>query len=231
MTTLTCNRFTNGSTFSGTKYGLYVEDGVLMNDIGGPGSGTQSIPPNANVFPTAGARPTQDKFTVNNQDGWDVPSDFVAVRFPVGSQAKYYRYVNEYVGEVTPSYLQNVQESVKECYTTANIPPNPTPDQVEVCPSLATGVVYFPMRIGTPTSLGKELRSGWHLYPNPAERYVKVDGPISDGEMVVLIDVLGKHYVPRVESTTTGVKLLLDDLPSGIYSFILGGRSHKFVKQ
>jgi hypothetical protein len=231
LTTLTCNRFLNGSTFSGTKYGLYVEDGVLMNDIGGDGQGAGFGDPNANVFPTTGTRPTQDKFTVNNQDGWDVPSDFVAVRFPVNSQAVYYSYGNEFVGEVLPDPNINLVVTGKDCYTDANIPASPGPDEVQVCPTLGSNDVYFPLRVGVISSTGKSLNANRLLYPNPAKDVLNIEGISSEAKVWEVTDVLGKRHMVKATVSSSTTQLDLRSLSSGLYSIRLEGKTFKFIKE
>lgn len=227
---LTCNRFERGNTFSGTKYGLWVDDNVPMENIGGDPADLQGKSPNANVFPTASSRPTT-RYDQNSPGAWVAPNDFVAVRFGT-TTTEYYSYDNEFLGTVLPTPFNLVVVSSMECYTDANGHTNPTPNQIEVCPSLGSSVVYFPLRIAPFTSLGSVEVGEGRLYPNPVNQHLVVElGSDQLAYVPVVSDLTGKVLDVSWSRTDKGYQADMTSLPSGLYYVKVGHHTSKIIKQ
>ena len=111
--TLKCNKFTTPTSpgpFT-MRYGIFVEEGAEMPDIGGTGLNGQ-IPPAANQWPVAGTIdqgnpnanppiPPNWPLTLNSGlgiDGWYSPTGWETVHNLTNEFWNYFRYKNEYLG-------------------------------------------------------------------------------------------------------------------------------------
>lgn len=228
--TLTCNRFERGNTFSGTKYGLWVDDNVPMENIGGPGTTSDPTLPNANVFPTAGSRPAT-RYDQNSPGAWVAPSDFVAVRF--GTLAtQYFAFANEFVGNYEPLQSSVQALATLDCFTAADPLAIPGPNRVEVCPSLGSSVVYFPLRIAPLTSLGSDVVREFRLYPNPVSQLLVLEhGADFVASVPVVADLTGKVLDVRWSRTDKGYQADMSSFAAGVYYVKVGHKSNKIIKQ
>lgn len=227
---LTCNRFERGNTFSGTKYGLWVDDNVPMENIGGDPADLQGKSPNANVFPTASSRPTT-RYDQNSPGAWVAPNDFVAVRFGT-TTSRYFSYANEFVGSFGPAFNSVLPVSGLDCFTSADPLAVPGPNRVEVCPSLGTSVVYFPLRLAPLTSLGTDVAREVRLYPNPVNQLLFVElGSDQLAYVPVVSDLTGKVLDVSWSRTDKGYQADMTSLPSGLYYVKVGHHTSKIIKQ
>lgn len=226
-----CNRFAIGNrSYAGINYGLYVADDGVVDDIGGDNS-TGNNPPVANVFPTDGTRPTMDKFTTNGQDGWDVPNDYVAVRLPDNAISNFYHFGNCFVGEVEPANAA-VRVASMDCYTAANAPDTPAPNQIEVCSDLPTGVIYFPLRQGSNVTRQRLGASNLiKIYPLPFSDEVNIVGWSASESSIMLQNTLGISFAVSCLSDEASTRLKTIDLAPGLYYLKINGVTFKLIKQ
>ena len=100
--TLKCNTFTTPSSPSPftTRYGMYVEEGAEMPDIGGLGATVEQEKPAANWWPVDEDSPNYPVELNSGFDitGWFSPSGWETVHNLTENEWFYFRYKNEYVG-------------------------------------------------------------------------------------------------------------------------------------
>ncbi len=222
--TLKCNRFEPGAISQNEqRFGLVVDDGTLLNRIGGADDGVISGNPNANAWPVV------DR-TVPFAN-WVNPVGWVSLENNSGLEFHYWKYENEYLLD---NFLDVfVLENGQRAFTALFPPTNPIPgEDVEVCNNFTDYV--FPVTrpragsgIGNPTTPSSNKASLGQAEPNPAGDRSKVEMYLPNAEAVYhlqLWDVSGKKLLRNIETKAKGnakVEVELGGLSKGIYLYRL----------
>lgn len=231
---LRCNYFEKWSNdlLNQTHYGLVIQDGTNLNDIGGDADiAVGAAFPNANVWPATNRSQTFGQ--------WTSPSNWQSLLWGNGVSGKYWRYENEFIGNSLPSSYSSIIRSPTFLKCTEIIGNGNGIDVIEVCngnlpPSTQP---YFPLRQGViaGTDLANQVQP-IKLYPNPTAGNLSVDlGTTTvDDVSLSILDPLGR-IVLQLKPEEVHVNVDLKDLPSGLYKLMVVGQgvSHSvnFVKQ
>jgi hypothetical protein len=230
---LRCNYFEKWSNdlLNQTHYGLVIQDGTNLNDIGGDNT-NNTVFPNANVWPATNRSQTFGQ--------WTSPNNWQSLLWGSGVSGKYWRYENEFVGSGMPTFYNSIIRNPSTISCTEVIGNGNGINVIEVCngnlpPSTQP---YFPLRQGViaGTDLANQVQL-IKLYPNPTAGNLSVDlgtTVLSDDVSLSILDPLGRTVL-QLKPEEVHVNIDLKDLPSGLYKLMLVGQgvSHSvnFVKQ
>jgi hypothetical protein len=237
--TMTCNHFQQPYDHSFNRYGLFLEKGSQMNDVGGTGQGMPPGPmPNGNGFPVNSdpnvsegwdPDPYQACFGTNclgNVGDWEVPEGWYSIydanAVDAGSNAsfQYFRYDNEFVGDVNNrGTLLGVYPLNIVVPTTAPAHDHrPTNPNSPTCDAIIT--ITFPPVPKIQNLEQLSMNSESRIFPNPTKgKLIQIDSEKSISSIRVL-DITGKIIEVGfdIQKNDNGFRLHLEKpLRSGIY--------------
>jgi hypothetical protein len=228
-----CNRFNYTSAAPFTKrYGIYVENGANMPNIGGTGANGVDYP-SGNWWPR---NPSTDPQVTN----WSSPTDWITIRNGSANNWTYFRYKNEFVGENGISILNNLGSGISLVNQATNFIVsnlnNPTLTNTYLGSTLRQDCFNFGAAPVFPTrqavDVAEELKaktepakSAYLLdpVPNPANRSTHIGfvlDPNAHNSFIELFEIATGKLQKRMGITIGKegtLEIGLHALPSGIY--------------
>jgi hypothetical protein len=217
---LRCNYFEKWSNdlLNQTHYGLVIQDGTNLNDIGGDADITVGAAfPNANVWPATNRSQTFGQ--------WTSPNNWQSLLWGNGVSGKYWRYGNEFVGNNQPTSYNNIIRTPLQpaLRCTEVLGGGDGVSIIEVCNGNLpySTQPYFPLREGAGTTTGLDVNQSNReltLFPNPATNQFTVHHNWANNTALALtlVDALGKVVLEQ-QVRENDVKIDIARLPSGLY--------------